>query len=261
MRSGCLAIRFGLFLAAITIGLFVFGINEIVQTAKFQKAVTLSFGEFVKRRPTEGWYRITGCKLAVIDETHITSAGHENDPAYIHSVYMPVFSPAARCLPDAGSGRLSRAPPYTGVWNQQGKLAALGVKLSGRMVTYHGFSLNCTTDLSDSIGSCPAALRDDDRPRCSSRGERRPPSPSPGELVSPFVAHVLGLRWEAGQAADLGLQVNARPAASASLTRRLERAWPNRLFTAGSSAAYFYRHPWARSKSGGGRREAGRCRL
>ena len=40
-----------------------------------------------------------------------------------------------------------REPGFTGVWHESGKLAAIGIAVK-RWVTYHGFALNVTTDLS-----------------------------------------------------------------------------------------------------------------
>lgn len=101
-----------------------------------------------------------------------------------------------------------REPPYTGVWNRQGKLAALGVKLSGRKVTYHGFSLNGTTDLSafELIVPCGIEGRSaTSLEAAGATGDLRPEALA--ELVSPFVAHALGLRWELGEVAQLGLDL------------------------------------------------------
>jgi len=108
-------------------------------------------------------------------------------------------------------------PPYTGVWNREGKLAALGVKLSGRKVTYHGFSLNGTTELSafDLIVPCGIEGRGaTSLEAAGATGDLRPEALA--ELVSPFVAHVLGLRWELGEAAELGLDLTLGVSAPAT---------------------------------------------
>lgn len=50
---------------------------------------------------------------------------------------------------------VTRRPPYTGVWSNEHKLGAIGVKLAGG-VTTHGVALNVATDLSwfDRITPC-----------------------------------------------------------------------------------------------------------
>jgi len=101
-----------------------------------------------------------------------------------------------------------REPPFTGVWDRQGKLAALGVKLSGRQVTYHGFALNGTTDLSAFELILPCGIegrRATSLEAAGASGDLRPEAL--GELVGPFVAHALGLRWELADAARLGLNL------------------------------------------------------
>ncbi|MGH7641520.1 MAG: lipoyl(octanoyl) transferase LipB [Candidatus Dormibacteria bacterium] len=110
-----------------------------------------------------------------------------------------------------------REPPYTGVWTRAGKLAALGVKLSGRKVTYHGFSLNGTTDLGafDLIVPCGIEGRGaTSMEAAGATGDLRVEALA--ELVGPFVAHALGLRWELAEARELGLELPLSAPAAAS---------------------------------------------
>lgn len=52
-----------------------------------------------------------------------------------------------------------RLSPHTGVWVEDEKIAAIGIRLS-RWITYHGFSLNINTDLSFYDGIIPCGIFD-----------------------------------------------------------------------------------------------------
>lgn len=55
----------------------------------------------------------------------------------------------------------SRNPKYTGVWIENRKIAAIGIKVS-RWVTMHGFAFNVNTDLSFFSGIIPCGIKDKD---------------------------------------------------------------------------------------------------
>lgn len=52
-----------------------------------------------------------------------------------------------------------RNPKYTGVWIENRKIAAIGIKVS-RWVTMHGFAFNINTDLNLFNGIIPCGIRD-----------------------------------------------------------------------------------------------------
>lgn len=54
-----------------------------------------------------------------------------------------------------------REPKYTGVWVEDRKIAAIGIKIS-RWITMHGFAFNVNTDLSFFSGIIPCGITDKD---------------------------------------------------------------------------------------------------
>ncbi len=54
-----------------------------------------------------------------------------------------------------------RVPKYTGVWVEDRKIAAIGIKVT-RWVTMHGFAFNVNTDLSFFSGIIPCGISDKD---------------------------------------------------------------------------------------------------
>ena len=54
-----------------------------------------------------------------------------------------------------------RNPKYTGVWIEDRKIAAIGIKVS-RWVTMHGFAFNINTDLTMFDGIVPCGIKEKD---------------------------------------------------------------------------------------------------
>jgi lipoyl(octanoyl) transferase len=61
--------------------------------------------------------------------------------------------------------RAGRIEDYTGVWVEDAKIAAIGVRVGSGAITSHGFALNVHPDLDDFRGIVPCGIAD--RPVCS----------------------------------------------------------------------------------------------
>jgi len=76
-----------------------------------------------------------------------------------------------------------RRPPHTGAWLDEGKLAAIGVKLASGGVTMHGIALNNTTDLDWFGHIVPCGIRNEGVASIHSAGGK---CPSVDELGNRF---------------------------------------------------------------------------
>ncbi len=75
---------------------------------------------------------------------------------YVHDLEEVII----RACADAGVPNLTRNPLNSGVWANDRKVAAIGVRVMRMRVTLHGFALNCTTDLSWYDAIVPCGLTD-----------------------------------------------------------------------------------------------------
>jgi lipoyl(octanoyl) transferase len=111
----------------------------------------------------------------------------------LHGYLRALEETLIRALADIGL-EARRAPPYTGVWTERGKIAAIGVAVTSRLVTYHGFALNVTTGPDESGLIVPCGIAD--RPvTCVSEALGSAPDPAAvRRAVVRRYAEVFGLR-------------------------------------------------------------------
>ncbi len=122
--------------------------------------------------------------------------------AYLRQIEEALIDTCGLCGVDA-----VRDPPYTGVWHREGKLAALGVRLSRGGVTYHGFALNGTVDCAPYQRIVPCGIAGRPVTSLERCGASRPVDPANlAEVAAPLVAHALGLRAVTSSLADLPAQ-------------------------------------------------------
>ncbi len=88
----------------------------------------------------------------------IVDLGHKPDVVgYVRTLEEVII----RACADAGIGGLGRNPVNSGVWAEERKVCAIGVRVMRARVTLHGFALNCTTDLSWYDAIVPCGLADE----------------------------------------------------------------------------------------------------
>ncbi len=88
-----------------------------------------------------------------------------------------------------------RIPPHTGVWVQEDKVVAIGVKASQR-VTSHGFAFNVDPNLSHFHGIIPCGIQDKGVTSLARLTGGRPTLASVRPAVLEHLGSALGLRWE-----------------------------------------------------------------
>lgn len=130
-----------------------------------------------------------------------------------------------RTLADLGLA-VGRLAPHTGVWSDDEKLAAIGVRVS-RGVTTHGFALNIDVEQHYFQAIVPCGIRDKGVTSLAARLAELPEREVVERLIAGHFAMLAGLRWHwldlradrpqaaaatiLGLAARLGLQSNPAP--------------------------------------------------
>jgi lipoate-protein ligase B len=127
----------------------------------------------------------------------------------VHRYLREVEEILLRTLADLGIDG-QRDAGYTGVWTAVGKVAQIGVKVSGG-VTSHGFALNVDTDPEHWAGIVPCGIAD--RP-VASLATALGRAPDPAELRRRLVGH-------AAAVFDLDLRPPGRRGLPPDLRRRL----------------------------------------
>ena len=98
-----------------------------------------------------------------------------------------------------------RRPPFTGVWVDQGKLAAIGVKLGRGGITLHGVALNVTTDLAWFGHVIPCGIQREGVASLASLGVRDTGVEEVGEVFAGHLARRLGLTLRLRETASTAL--------------------------------------------------------
>jgi lipoyl(octanoyl) transferase len=109
---------------------------------------------------------------------------------------------------------VTRRPPYTGVWADERKLGAIGVKLAGG-VTTHGVALNVATDLSWFERITPCGIEGAGVASLETLGANGHSPMEVAPVLAAALASAFGRRLEDAGPLDALLQSHAREASAA----------------------------------------------
>ena len=107
---------------------------------------------------------------------------------------------AIRTAGDVGVA-LHRSDVQTGVWSDERKVCAIGVRLMRMRISLHGFALNCTTDLSWYDAIVPCGLADEGVTSLSELAGRTITVAEMAPIVARRFEHVFDLRLQTEETA------------------------------------------------------------
>jgi lipoyl(octanoyl) transferase len=102
-----------------------------------------------------------------------------------------------------------RVSGFSGVWTGDAKVTAIGVHVSARYVTTHGWATNVTSDLDDFTGIVPCGLTDKRVASLASLGVRDATVDAVADATEHHLGELFGARVRHATAGELGLEVPA----------------------------------------------------
>lgn len=103
MRSGCLMLRCGGFMAILAIGLIVFGVEGIHEAQAFKNPQVINYSQFVKTNPPEGWFVVKGCSIDVTDAMYETYVSRDSSNSESSDAEQPAGASGGTSSAAAGA--------------------------------------------------------------------------------------------------------------------------------------------------------------
>lgn len=93
-------LRLGIALLVGAFFCFMAGAKGCSDSMKFQKPVTITAQDFMKKHPTEGWYRVTGATMILMEAKYMvtkskySTSSDDEDVSKANTIYLPVHAGA-----------------------------------------------------------------------------------------------------------------------------------------------------------------------